>query len=157
MQQDVELFRSLIVDATARMTSEYFLLPVASADPSDALVQYRERVYAYELYHQLRLRWPANWAYSLGGEIDKRCHPLIRDEPLHNAKPDLLVYIPGRMDRNLSVIEIKPLQSNPQPHEQDRFKKDLQKLIAFRQTGYASAFFLVFGSSVDRSETTPTI
>jgi hypothetical protein len=150
MKEDIELFRHLLADATAAITQDYFLLPVADAEGGEPLLQYRERVYAYELYHQLRLIWPEGWPYTLAGEIDKRGHPIIRRGYLDNAKPDLLVHVPGRMDRNLTVIEIKPLRSDIHPGEQEAFQRDLQKLIAFRQIGYASAHFLVFGESAER-------
>ena len=86
---------------------------------------YRERVYAYELYHQLRVRWPA-WPYLLGGEIDKEGHPLIRGGLLHGVKPDMVVHIPGGMDNNLAVLEVKPATARTA-----RAVQDLKKLTAF--------------------------
>jgi len=63
--------------ATAAISGEYFLLPIHGADPV-----YRERVYCYELYHQIRLCWPAaeECSYRLNGEIDKGGHPYFADE-----------------------------------------------------------------------------
>jgi hypothetical protein len=52
------------------------------------LPAYRERVYCYELYHQMRRRWPLNCEYSLNGEVDKRGHPYLQ------ARPDLRSVIP---------------------------------------------------------------
>jgi hypothetical protein len=146
MKQDLEQLRNFITDATKDIAQEYFLLPVADREGGEPLVQYRERVYAYELYHQLRRRWPP-WRYSLGGEVDKRRHPIIRDGCLKNVKPDLIVHVPRDMNHNLAVIEIKAL-----PAEEKAVKTDLQKLIAFRNMdgGYAAAFLLVFGESVER-------
>ena len=95
MSESAECFRRLLVDAPAAIDSAYFLLPVAYVD-GGSVEQYRERVYAYELYHQLRARWP-HWPYSLGGEVDKSDHTIVRGGPLDNAKPDLLVHIPGQM------------------------------------------------------------
>ena len=67
------------------------------------------------MYYQLRLEWP-NWDYSLGGEVDKRKqHPVIHGQDLDNAKPDLLIHVPGTMDSNLVGVEIKA--SEPQPVE----------------------------------------
>lgn len=106
MKQDLEQLRNFITDATKDIAQEYFLLPVADREGGEPLVQYRERVYAYELYHQLRRRWPP-WRYSLGGEVDKRRHPIIRDGCLKNVKPDLIVHVPRDMNHNLAVIEIK--------------------------------------------------
>jgi hypothetical protein len=62
---DVEMFRSLLIAATELVDDEYFLLPVADENGGEPIIQHRERVYSYELYHQLRLEWP-NWDYSLG-------------------------------------------------------------------------------------------
>lgn len=146
---DIAYFRSLLSEATEAIGRDYFLLPVANADGGDPIVQYRERVYAYELYHQLRVRWPRDWAYSLAGEVDKRGHPLIRNI-LNNAKPDLLVHIPGRMDANLAAIEIKPLRPDGYPGEDEAFQWDIKKLLAFRDFGYSASFFIAFGESLNR-------
>ena len=149
IKADVENLRRLLADATAAIGQDYFMLPIADAKGGKPILRYRERVYAYELYHQLRCRWPA-WSYSLGGEIDKSCHPIIRDPPLKAAKPDLLVHVPGEMSDNLAVIEIKPATLAAPPNEQHRFHKDLRKLVAFRQW-YPAAFLLVFGESLSRT------
>jgi hypothetical protein len=99
MTEDIELFRDLITNATASITPDYFLLPVADAEGGEPLLQYRERVYAYELYHQLRRIWPEHWQYTLAGEIDKRGHPIIRGGYLDNSKQDLIVDIAGANGR----------------------------------------------------------
>jgi hypothetical protein len=93
MKQDLEQLRNFITDATKDIAQEYFLLPVADREGGEPLVQYRERVYAYDL----------------GGEVDKRRHPIIRDGCLKNVKPDLIVHVPRDMNHNLAVIEIKAL------------------------------------------------
>jgi hypothetical protein len=151
MSRDLELLRKRVARASAEIEPEYFLLPVADAEGGEPIVQYRERVYAYELYHQLRKHWPRRWPYSLGGEVDKRGHPLIRGENLDSVKPDLLVHVPGKMNRNLAVFEIKALRSDVQPSRQKGlFFEDVQKLIKFREIGYAAGFFLVFGDPIER-------
>lgn len=82
----------ILRQATAAIGGEYFLLPIHGADP----VQ-RERVYCYELYHQMRLRWPPPEAchYRLNGEIDKGGHPYFRNQR-GKPKPDLLVPSPAQ-------------------------------------------------------------
>jgi hypothetical protein len=42
----------VLAEATAAIEARYFRLPIAGGDPI-----YRERVYCYELYHQMRLLW----------------------------------------------------------------------------------------------------
>jgi hypothetical protein len=150
MSEHVRRFRGLLAEATAAIGREYFLLPVANVEGREPIEQYRERVYAYELYHQLRSRWPGEWPYSLGGEVDKRGHPVIRGAHLDNAKPDLLVHVPGGMEQNLVALEIKPLRPDGYPGEQEDLVRDIQKLIAFRNIGYEAAFMIVFGNSVNR-------
>ncbi|HNP97094.1 MAG TPA: hypothetical protein PKJ63_15750 [Cyclobacteriaceae bacterium] len=105
---------------------------------------YRERVYCYELYHHLRKAWPQSLAlYSLSGEIDKRGHPLIRGNHLDATKPDMLVHIPGEMDRNLSAIEVKPVTASVSD-----ILADLEKLTAYCRIGrYHGGIMLVYGSS----------
>jgi hypothetical protein len=58
MKQDLNLLRSLLANATARIAQEYFLLPVADAEGGEPFVRYCGRVHAYELYHQLAKHGP---------------------------------------------------------------------------------------------------
>lgn len=89
-ERDLQRIRKLLAKASAAISQNYFMLPVAHYAGEEPLVQYRERVYAYELYHQLRVLWP-DWKYSLAGEVDKSGHPVIRGGELDKAKPDLLI------------------------------------------------------------------
>ena len=67
---------------------------------------YQERVYCYELYHQLRCRWPKGADCVLGGEVKKGGHPYLGSG---QRKPDFLVHAPGE-DRNYVVVEVKSYQ-----------------------------------------------
>ena len=126
----------ILRQATAAIGGEYFLLPIHGADP----VQ-RERVYCYELYHQMRLRWPPPEAcpYRLNGEIDKGGHPYFRNQR-GKPKPDLLVHVPGAGD-NDAVLEIK--SSRAQAKE---ILKDLATLCRFANFGYRRSIYLVYGA-----------
>lgn len=137
-------FDSILKEATKAISSEYFQLQIAGrGDPS-----YRERVYCYELYHQMRLRWPEGFQYSLSGEVDKSGHPLIRGNKLDRIKPDFLVHIPGHMGNNELVMEIKPVNGKPQG-----IIKDLETLTAFRcKALYKRAILLFYGSGERESE-----
>lgn len=147
---DVDKFRRLLTEATAAVRPDYFMLPVADVRGDEMLIHYRERVYAYEVYHQLRSRWP-DWLYSLGGEVDKSRHPIVRGPDLDRAKPDLLVHVPGDMEHNLVVIEIKPASPEALPSERAAIDRDLRKVAAFRsQVRYAAGILLVFGEAIVR-------
>lgn len=135
---------SILVEATKAILSEYFQLPVAGQED----LVYRERVYTYELYHRIRTFWPKDTPYSLSGEVDKSGHPLIRGNNLDRTKPDLLVHVPGRMECNELVMEVKPINA-----ERRGIEKDLQTLTAYRRhANYQRAILLVYGNSQDQFE-----
>jgi len=139
MEQYVNTFESILSKATASIEVDYIQLPMhGREDPI-----YRERVYCYELYHQLRVAWPSDFPFSLGGEVDKNGHPLFREEHLLKTKPDLLVHQPGNMDGNLIVLEVKPVNARS-----SEIVKDLSTLTAFRRSAnYTSAIYLIYGNS----------
>lgn len=135
---DLCRFRSMLEQATASIPESYFHLPVAEANrPS-----YRERVYCYELYHQLRCLWPHDSPFSLGGEVDKSGHPLLMKETcLKRLKPDFLVHVPGKMPGNLIVIEVKPIKAKVL-----QIHKDLTSLNGFvAKANYQLSILLAFG------------
>jgi|SRR3989344_1439722 len=133
----------LLRQATANIDPQYFQLPVAGLeDPV-----YRERVYCYELYHQLRLLLPKDSRYVLSGEVDKSGHPLIRNNSMDNTKPDFLIHSPGNMQNNLLVMEVKPVNA-----QRNGIKKDLKTLTAFARWGYTHAFYLIYGAGDETFE-----
>lgn len=132
-------FDEVLTIATSNVSQEYFLLPIADSNPV-----YRERVYCYELYHQMRCLWPTSQAqYILNGEVDKRAHNLIQGRRLSNTKPDFLVHIPGNMAGNHTVMEVKSCNVTPRA-----LVKDLETLTAYReQAEYSNAILLIYGES----------
>jgi hypothetical protein len=135
MDHELNLFEKMVEAACARVGAIYFQLPVADAD-----AVYRERVYCYELYHQLRCCWE-DFPFCLGGEIDKSGNPHFQDGPYARAKPDLLVHKPGDKTRNLACVEVKPF-CRPVAE----FVSDLEKLTWFCHSGhYYRGVFLVYG------------
>jgi hypothetical protein len=60
---------NLLAGATAAIEPEYFRLSIHGGVPA-----YRERVYCYELYHQMRALWPEGCPFWLNGEVDKAAH-----------------------------------------------------------------------------------
>lgn len=98
---------------------------------------YRERVYCYELYHQLRCVLGDMLPYKLQGEMDKSRHPVIKED----FKPDFIFHIPGTMGKNLVVIEVKPANV-----KNTEIKKDIKKLIEFKKYNYSHGILLVYGN-----------
>lgn len=133
---DFELFLDALHRATALIEPHYFQLPVAELeDPV-----YRERVYCYELYHRLREVLPHDFGYRLDGELDKNGHPLIH-RTIGPVKPDFLVHERGVMNKNLVVVEVKPVT-----RVKDGLEKDLRILHDFvSKAEYYRAIYLIYG------------
>ncbi len=136
---DFERFMNAFIRAGARIESHYFQLPVAGC----VRPVFRERVYCYELYHQLRIDLGHNFDYKLDGEVDKVGHPLISPR-LGPRKPDFIVHDPGDMGRNLAVIEVK---SSVAPiNGRSGLREDLRTLQGFLDRArYYRGIMLVYG------------
>ena len=130
----MEQFTQILLGGTAKLPAEFFILPVHGGQ---AIL--RERVYCYELYHQMRCLWPADSPYRLNGEIDKRSHPYFHYDG--EPKPDLLVHRPGTGD-NYAVIEVKTCLV-----ETRDIDKDLATLARFVELEYRyqRAVYLIYG------------
>jgi hypothetical protein len=134
----VDYFLTKLTEATGRVEAPYFQVQTASENGSS--VVYRERVYCYELYHQLREVMREPGPYTLMGELDKHGHEII-----HGAKvPEFLFHVPGIMSDNMVVMEVKRIDNN----EEDEISKDCDKLRRFveEEAKYKGAIYLVYGS-----------
>ena len=128
-------FDRILAEAAAEIKREWFKLPMSGRD-----AVYRERVYCYELYHQMRCRWPKGSRWRLNGEVDKLNHPDFEDCA---PKPDLLVHVPGG-PLNYAVIEVKSCSGA----KKERIEEDIKKLVRFTQrikSVYDRAIYLIFG------------
>ena len=119
---------------------EYFLLERVG-NPR----HYRERVYCYELYHQMRKEFDAlGFMLRLNGEVDKGNHS---EECVKNKKPDFIVHQPGSNEKNYAVIEVKSLKGL----RKDSLKKDLETIKCFMASlNYKRGIFLVYGENFQR-------
>jgi len=136
----MEGFSTVLAEATEAIASKFFYLPIDGGDPI-----YRERVYSYELYHQLRKRWRDDSPWTLNGEVDKRAHPILSKTMTKGWCPDLLVHQPGLMKGNHAVIEIKHSDASD-----GDLQADLTKLEEFIQlAGYQRALLLVYGHDAE--------
>jgi hypothetical protein len=131
----------ILQNATRAIEAGYFRLNIDGGGPI-----YRERVYCYELYHQMRCLWPKNnCSFYLNGEIDKAAHPILMKLGASGFKPDLLVHQPGHMDGNHAIIEVKTCDCR-----RDGIEKDLRSLTVFiNRARYQRAIYLVYGSQAD--------
>lgn len=135
MEQLDEIIRS----SAAAIGPEYFQLPVAGREPA-----LYERVYCYELYHQMRARWPETNVF-LTGEIPKRGHEIIMANIGSAVVPDFLIHEPGNMDNNHAIIEVKSSRASS-----FGIRKDLATLDQFLiEVGYERAIYLFYGEEID--------
>lgn len=110
-------YLELIYEAMVRVETRYCKIKVAESNEEIS----RERVYCYELYHQMRkLQERRNNAHLYGkkvdesqivinGEIDKAGHPVINP----NFNPDFVIHRQKIMDNNICVVEVKTNYSKP--------------------------------------------
>lgn len=100
---------------------------------------HRERVYCYELYHQLRCQLSKIYDkdYFLFGEEDKR--GIYKKYEL-NKIPDFIFHIPGS-NNNIVIIEVKSITA-----KRDGILKDFYKIRDFiKHNNYKYGILLFFG------------
>lgn len=137
-KSDFNYFMECLVKAATRIDSHYFQLHIAGSERPI----FRERVYCYELYHQLRVVLGNDFPYKLDGEVDKDGHPIIRPA-LGAKKPDLIVHVPRQMNQNLVVIEVKPINA-----KRSDIKGDIAALKKFLDKAeYYRAIMLIYGNA----------
>lgn len=119
-----------LITASSQVGSAHFLLPIAGRDHPVK----RERVYCYELYHQLRLALH-DLPLTLSGEPDKRGR---LDFP--NINPDLIIHTPGHHKDNFAVVEV---ECRP---DRAHLTKDLKNLKVMRGKGYQILVLLLFAT-----------
>jgi len=136
MNQDFQYLLKSLIKAAEKVEAHYFQLPIAERDEPI----YRERVYCYELYHQLRCILGNSFPYKLNGEVDKSGHPIIRNA----KKPDFIIHKPSYMKYNLAVIEVKPVTVRDRLNE---LREDLETLKWFlNKAEYYRAVMLIYGN-----------
>jgi hypothetical protein len=128
-------FDSIFVAAVHAVDEAYVRVPVAESAPV-----IRERAFAYELYHQLRLRCDTT-GYTLTGELEKATHPDMIVREIKRLAPDLLIHVPGVRRGNFVAVEIK----GGRPRR-SRLQKDLNSLCFLRERfRYERLLYLIYG------------
>jgi hypothetical protein len=121
-----------LTDASRQISAAYFLLSVAYKDRPIK----RERVYCYELYHQLRVAL-RDTPLTLTGEPDKRGHTDFTDK---QPNPDFILHTPGHHEDNTAVIEVECRL------DQEHLTKDLKTLKLMKGKGYHVLVLLLFSA-----------
>ncbi len=138
MENNFDSFLRCLGEAGRRMDRRYIQLTVAGSEKPI----YRERVYCYELYHQLRCVLGDTSPYVLNGEVDKTGHPIIQ-KALGAKKRDFIIHVQGKPERNLVVIEVKPVTVKKSLSE---LRIDVETLKGFlKEAHYEMAIMLIYG------------
>ena len=133
-------FLERLTKAIKKIDTHYTQLSVVGSDKPI----YRERIYCYELYHQLRCILGDAFPYKLDGELDKRSHRCYPD----GEKPDFVIHVPGEMKQNLVVVEVKPV--TVVKNNINKLRGDLDKLKKFISIAeYYRAIMLIYSSGND--------
>jgi hypothetical protein len=133
-------FLDVLLEAIRNVKSAYQSIRVIDneADPEIHKIA-RERVYCYELYHQLRLLLDET-CHDVNGEIDKSGHHII----VEGFNPDIVIHKQGSMEGNKLVLEAKVAWDN------NGVKKDFKTLYAMTEYyRYDIGIFLFVGKSLD--------
>lgn len=103
MEERVESFIQMIKDSLDNVGDEYYKITTTYR----TLGIVRERVFCYELYHQMRLVQSDRGLndVQIHGEIDKSGH--IAFDRNARKNPDFVFHIPGMMQGNAIVVEVK--------------------------------------------------
>lgn len=134
----IRQYIDLMKKALLQIGPDYFNL-ITTYEPSGIV---RERVFCYELYHQLRKSMPPDLDLTLNGEIDKRGHMDFAQEDQRN--PDFVFHIPGTHEGNTLVIEIKG-KLNPR----DDIQKDFDTISTFvERYRYKAGVFILYNHSL---------
>lgn len=144
LEGDYQYFLTVLREAIAAVEDDYYQVDFYGSEEP----KYRERVFCYELYHQLRLRLSYNFNYKLHGEMDKKTHAKYRSNTLlRGSAPDFIVHQQSEMNQNLSVIEVKHAQS-----DLNKILRDIDKLNEFINIGnYHRCILLIYGPLEEES------
>ena len=124
MDRAVESFIQLIRGSLDNVGDEYYRL-TTTYKPLGIV---RERVFCYELYHQMRLIQSQRGLtdIQIHGEIDKSGHVAFDSDARKN--PDFVFHVPGMMKGNAIVVEVKGKLERNYPGE---VYKDIETLSKF--------------------------
>ena len=129
MDEKIESFVEMIKGSLDNVGDEYY--KITTTYESSGIV--RERVFCYELYHQMRLVQSERGLndVQIHGEIDKNGH--IAFDRNARKNPDFVFHVPGMMEGNAIVVEVK---GKLEGTYQDGICKDIGTLSKFTDNRY---------------------
>ena len=144
MDRAVESFIQLTRGSLDNVGDEYYRL-TTTYKPLGIV---RERVFCYELYHQMRLIQSQRGLtdIQIHGEIDKSGHFEFDKDAQKN--PDFVFHVPGMMEGNAIVVEVK---GKIEGNYQEGVYKDIVTLSKFTNNKhyYHSGILIIYNYTYD--------
>lgn len=102
MEDDMDKYIELLLEATRNVSKEYFKV---HPDARKSIEKHYERIFCYELYHQMRCIQEKNsdlQEFTIHGELVKTAY----EDNYGGGMPDFIVHVPGKQ-KNHIVVEVK--------------------------------------------------
>jgi hypothetical protein len=133
----IEVLIEEIAKAASKIDQDYFRLTTARE------LKVRERVFCYELYHQIRvLGCEKKLGLTVNGEVDKSGH--VDFAPADRKNPDFVFHIPGSHIGNTIICEVKGSMNKTY------IEKDFNTISLFiTKYHYQAGVFILYNHSMD--------
>lgn len=148
---DINEFYKFIDCAMSNIANDYWMVQTAEGDE-----KVRERVFCYELYHQMRLLqelpkygFPQMSELTIAGELLKRGFVGFKSEDGNTDEqkcPDFIFHVPKEHENNAIVMEVKG-RTNSNSYKQGIYNdfKTINAFIKSRKLYYQAGVFLLYG------------
>jgi hypothetical protein len=138
-----DIFYTALNDAIVRIEKTFYNVKLVYFNQTI----YRENVYCFELYHQLRKLLADEYIYSLSGKVDKASHPDIVERCLE-FECDFLIHQPGVVssEASLAIMNVCSLDTAFRYHETliEKFKQ--MNCATSVKDGYYRGIMLIYGN-----------
>lgn len=135
-------FEKALIHATENIEEKYFLTKIQQANGGEKSI-YRERIYCYELYHQIKVVCKYEHM-NIFAEYDKSGSSFYAGTSLQRVKPDFLIHLPGNIENNHIAMEVKSSTAR-----RSDLWKDIEKLIKLTDDHkFEIGIYLIYPESV---------
>ena len=136
--EDENSLLQFIEDALNNVDKNYY--SIVTGDNDRQKIVFRERVFCYEFYHQMRrIQETSRFSINIDAEINKSGHEVIEED----FDPDFVIHKRGSMRKNYAVIEVKMRLEN--------FRKDFETLCCMiNKYNYKCGVFILLNNSYDK-------
>ena len=132
-------FEKALIYATEKIEEKYFLTKIIRMNGDEKSV-YRERIYCYELYHQIKVVCK-DVHMDIFAEYDKSGSSFYAGTSLQRVKPDFLLHLPGNTENNHIAMEVKSSAAR-----RSDLQKDIEKLIKLTDDHrFEFGVYLIYG------------